>query len=552
MCIFAKNQEHEIQIKQGRPGQMRKYQDLSLNGKFMGRSISVISDLSKDEQWYLYNKTKELKDNEASLADLDPFRINSRTVGAYLVFIEPSTRTKESFLNAVKFHNIKTNNFDSTTSSFNKKESYADTFRMLTTYSPYSIFIIRSKLEGLTRWLDYDLGLFAERMNLHKPSFINGGDGKHEHPTQEILDEYTFLEQNNFNCEHIHIALVGDLFHGRTVHSKAEGLSIYDNVEVDLVAPEELKMPESYKNKMLANGFKIREFASIEEYMKDDKRANIWYFTRLQLERMGEDVKNHSDRLTKAVTFRKEWIDLMDEGVKFYHPLPRNREFPTIPFFLDKTPLNGWDLQAMNGYYTRTVLVGMLGGRLGDDFKGERLHGKKKGPRYIEEVKNFNSVAKEFKIGTKPVESGIVIDHIGKGEDIATIWEHIYKIRKILELNVVSSHGVYKSHKDGKYKGVLSLPNVEQFDLVKMKKLSAIAPETTLNIIKDHLVLKKFRIHFPPKIYDFDEISCKNPDCISYPSHHENATPFFYKTENNTFVCKYCDKNHNYKDIWDI
>jgi aspartate carbamoyltransferase len=145
-----------------------------------------------------------------------------------------------------------------------------------------------------------------------------------------------------------------------------------------------------------------------------------------------------------------------------------------------------------------------------------------------------------------------VIDHVGKGEDIATIWEHIYKTRKILELNVISSHGVYKSHKDGQYKGVLSLPNIEQFNLVKMKKLSAIAPEATLNIIKDHRVLKKIRIHFPPKIYDFDEISCKNPDCISHPSHHENATPFFYKTENNTFVCKYCDKDHNYKDIWDI
>ncbi len=531
---------------------MKKYQDLSLNGKFMGRSLSVINDLSQDEQWYLYNKTKELKEREAHHGDLDPFRINTKNVGTYLVFVEPSTRTKESFLNAVKFHNVKTNIFDSTTSSFSKKESYADTFRMLTTYSPYSVYIIRTKLEGVTRWLDYDLGQFSERMGILKPSFINGGDGKHEHPTQEILDEYTFLEQNDFNRDHIHIALVGDLFHGRTVHSKADGLNIYKEVEVDLIAPRELGMPMYYKNKMIANGYKVREFESIEEYMKDEKRAKIWYFTRLQLERMGEDVKQHSERLTKAVTFRREWIEKMDEGSKFYHPLPRNREYPTIPFFLDKTPLNGWDLQAMNGYYTRAVLVGMFGGRLGEDFEGESpiLGIVKKD--YIEEIKTFNSVAKEFKIGTKPVDNGIVIDHIGKGEDIATIWEHIYKARKILDLNVVSSHGVYKSHKTGQFKGVLSIPDMDQFDLVKMKKLSAIAPETTLNIIKDSVVKEKYRIHFPPKIYDFDEISCKNPDCISHPGHHEGATPFFYKTEDNTFICKYCDKKHNYKDVWDI
>ena len=530
---------------------MKQYQDLSLNGKFMGRSLSTVNDLSPDEQWYLYRQTRKLKEAVYKKEDLTPFKIDNANVGAYLVFVESSTRTKESFLNAVKFHNIKTNIFDAVTSSFNKKESYADTFRMLTTYSPYSLYIIRTKLEGVTRWLDYDLGLFAERMGIRKPAFINGGDGKHEHPTQEILDEYSFLEQYDFDRRKIHIALVGDLFHGRTVHSKADGLRIFDNVKVDLIAPEELSMPLHYKHKMRAHDFGIREFDSIETYLGQKDVAPVWYFTRLQLERMGEDILNHVDRLTEAVTFRREWMDKLRRGTTFYHPLPRNREYPAIPCFLDKTPLNGWDRQAMNGYYTRAVLVGMLGGRLGNDFQGESPRFEKKKSNYIEEVKKFVSRKKEYKIGTKPVENGIVIDHIGKGEDINTIWEHIYKTRKILGLNVVSSHGVYRSHKDGQYKGVLSLPDLEQFDLIKMKKLSAIAPESTINIIRDSMVKQKYRIHFPPKIYDFDEISCKNPDCISHPDHHENATPYFFKTEDNTFICKYCDKEHDYKDIWD-
>ena len=60
-----------------------------------------------------------------------------------------------------------------------------------------------------------------------KPVFINAGDGRHEHPTQEFLDEFTFLEQRGWDDSHIHVALIGDLFHGRTVHSKADGLNVF-------------------------------------------------------------------------------------------------------------------------------------------------------------------------------------------------------------------------------------------------------------------------------------------------------------------------------------
>ena len=58
---------------------------------------------------------------------------------------------------------------------------------------------------------------FCQRMKIpYLPSFINGGDGAHEHPTQELYDDFTFLEELNWNYQHIHIALVGDLLHGRT------------------------------------------------------------------------------------------------------------------------------------------------------------------------------------------------------------------------------------------------------------------------------------------------------------------------------------------------
>jgi aspartate carbamoyltransferase len=99
--------------------------------------------------------------------------------------------------------------------------------------------------------------------------FINAGDGKHEHPTQEMLDEFTFLEQNNWDTSSIHIALVGDLLHGRTVHSKVDGLKIFDTVRVDCIAPSEIAMPETYIHMMKTNGYEIRLFSSLDAYFAD-------------------------------------------------------------------------------------------------------------------------------------------------------------------------------------------------------------------------------------------------------------------------------------------
>ena len=85
---------------------------MTRTNRFRGRSIAVVNDLSRDEQLYLYRKTHELKEKLKKGENVDAFRINDKMTGAYLIFVEPSTRTRESFLNAVKFHNIKTNIFD--------------------------------------------------------------------------------------------------------------------------------------------------------------------------------------------------------------------------------------------------------------------------------------------------------------------------------------------------------------------------------------------------------------------------------------------------------
>lgn len=521
---------------------------------FYGRTISVVDDLSVDEQLYLYRKTAELKKLIQEEGDTTDFRINDPELGVYLMFFENSTRTKESFRNAAAFHKVKLNNFDAQTSSFNKSESIGDTIKMLFGYSERSLFIMRTAQEGVCTMLDELIGDYAKKIGYDKPAFINGGDGKHEHPTQEFLDEYTFLEKKSWDNKEIHIALTGDLYHGRTVHSKVDGLKVFKKVKVDLIAPDGLALPESYEQRMVKNGFDVRKFDSIEEYLDQDSVADIWYFTRLQLERMGDEIKEKAKYLRKAVTFREEFMDRLPEGTKFYHPLPRHKVYPVIPGFLDRTPLNGWDEQSMNGYFTRIIEIGMVAGKIGHDFKGTPKSFERPKQSFIEEipVTRESKVEDRYKVGIKPVEEGIVIDHIGKGEEVDHIWNLIDRIRRILELNCRSSHGVFHSADPDKYKGIISLPDILSFDDKELKKLAAIAPGCTLNMIENSSVKKKYRLHMPPRIYNFDEISCKNESCISHPSEHENIAPEFYRSSETTFICRFCDTSHKYHEIWDI
>jgi len=526
---------------------------VDFNSKFFGRTIAVVEDLTIDEQLYLYNKTRELKEAILTGENLDKFKLNDPTFGIYLMFFESSTRTKESFRNAAKFHNVKLNNFDVSSSSFNKSESILDTVKMLYGYSDKSMFIMRTASEGVCRFLEEKISDYSNLTNLPRAGFINAGDGKHEHPTQEFLDEFSFMEHKKWDREEIHIALVGDLFHGRTAHSKANGLKIFKRVKVDLIAPKELAMPQEYIDVMVENGFEIRYFNSIEAYLNNDEVSNIWYFTRLQLERMGDKVLDRADELRNSVIFNKEFIDKLPPNTKFFHPLPRHSIYPVIPSFLDDTELNGWDLQSINGYYTRIIEIGLLGGAFGSDFKTQNsIKAKSNSNTYINEIEvtGKSKIQDSWKVGIKPVDNGIVIDHIGRGLPLNEIWDLVDRVRRVMKFNLRSSHGVFHTKDTSVYKGIISIPDVTDLDEKQVKMLSAISPGCSVNIIKNSYVFRKYRLSMPPAIFNFKEISCKNSNCISSKDNHENIVTYFNKSSNDKFICKYCSKSYSYDEIW--
>lgn len=523
---------------------------------FTGRSLCVIEDFSKEERRYLFEQARILKaameaqDEEV----LSRFRIDDRDFGVYEVFLEDSTRTKESFRNAANFHHVKVSDLSSESSSFNKGESYSDTFFTLSGYAN-TIFIVRSKLEGVCRWLEESCTAYAARNKLwRKPAFINAGDGRHEHPTQELLDEFTFLEDNDYRCDSLHLALVGDLFHGRTIHSKADGLTIFNRVKIDLVAPNELALPDHYVQKMVDNGFEIRTFDSIDAYLAQDDVAKKWYFTRPQLERMGERILKREAELRRSITFRRDMLASIAEGTKFYHPLPRHKQHPTIPTFLDSTSLNAWERQSINGMYVRIVLLAMIAGKIGEEFVPTEPVKSMVREEYIHEVDLSDRPMKEKVVseGVQPIHNGLVIDHILRGEEPSAIRDHMRLISSVLGLDEskggewVSTGGKERE----RFKGIIFRPGEIELSRKHIKRLAAVAPGCTLNLIKDGAVAHKYRLSLPPRIYNFEDLACTNEACISHPDQNEGVPALFLRCHDNHFVCAYCETEHTFKQIW--
>jgi len=531
---------------------------------FVGRTVAVIEDLNRQERLYLYRRARELKEALARVdrRTIDRFRIGDPDFGMYEVFLENSTRTRESFKNAAHFHQLKFSELNAATSSFSKSESYADTFANLVGYDN-RVFVIRSSLEGVCRYLAEQIEGYRNRHGIETSiSFINAGDGRHEHPTQELLDEFTFLEDLDWKEDAIHLALVGDLYHGRTVHSKVHGLGLFTEVRVDLVAPEELSMPRHYVQRMQEQGFRVREYPSIEAYLhQDGPVAPQWYFTRPQLERMGERILRRAVELRRAITFDPALIDLLPEGTVFYHPLPRHREHPTILAELDGSPLNGWERQSSNGWIVRIVLLAMIGGRIGDDYTGPVGRSPIDEPNFVTEVttgageggsRNAGTrdpKARRYSEGIRPISDGLVIDHIFTGAEPAAIRSHLTTIISVMGLHGRGGEWV-STGGDGRYKGLLFRPGHPGLTEREVRKLAAVVPGATVNIIADGEVKRKYRLGHPARIYGLPELICGNEACITHPANGEKTLPSFRRSSDGAYVCEYCSTKHAFTEVW--
>ncbi|MEX0965478.1 MAG: aspartate carbamoyltransferase [Pseudohongiellaceae bacterium] len=279
-------------------------------------------------------------------------RITKALGGAILgnMFFEPSTRTRVSFgcaFNLLGGQVRETS--DVNTSSISKGESLYDTARVISGYS--DIIVMRHP----------QVGSVAEFAKASRVPVINGGDGPNEHPSQALLDLYTIkkeLRTSERQIDGMHIAMVGDLKHGRTVHSLSQLLVLYDNITFTLISPTELKMPAEIVSELKNAGHKVIETEDMEAGLHDNHTV---YLTRIQEERfttkLEADIYRGRFRLNESIYTR-----YCQPNTVIMHPLPRDsrEEANELDSDLNLHPSLAIFRQTDNGVLVRMALFALV------------------------------------------------------------------------------------------------------------------------------------------------------------------------------------------------
>lgn len=253
------------------------------------------------------------------------------------LFYEPSTRTRLSFETAMQRLGgsvITADGFQF--SSLYKGETIEDTIMMVGGYA--DIIAMRHPEQGS-----------ADRAAAVSPvPFINAGDGPGQHPTQALLDLYT-IQKERGKIEGLHIAMVGDLRYGRTVHSLSFLLGLYPDIRFTFVAPAELTMPEKVTHFLDDKKLAYTETGDFAAALE----ADVLYMTRIQQERFAD----HSEYERLKDVYRLTAAHLKGKKATVMHPLPRVGEIATD---VDALPNAAYFRQAKNGVPVRMALLEML------------------------------------------------------------------------------------------------------------------------------------------------------------------------------------------------
>lgn len=316
---------------------------LSINSDFLGKDIVSLSQFDKSSILKIFETANIIK--EAGRRGLPLNLLSGKIV--VLLFYEPSSRTRASFDAATKQLGGQTIVVENPQqfSSVSKGETFEDTIRVFEAYS--DVIILRHPEIGAAKR--------AVKAALHVP-IINAGDGTGEHPTQALLDLCTIWEHKK-KLSNLKGVIAGDILNGRTVHSLLHGLSYFENNEIYLLAPEELKLSRSDFKKFGKN-LKLREISLIKQIPKN---CDFWYWTRVQKERF------KSEELFKKVNNRfivskKVLNKYASPKTILLHPLPRVGE---ILEEVDHDPRALYlTAQIRNGMYIRMALLALILGKI--------------------------------------------------------------------------------------------------------------------------------------------------------------------------------------------
>jgi aspartate carbamoyltransferase catalytic subunit len=253
------------------------------------------------------------------------------------LFFEPSTRTRLSFETAINRLSGRVIGFsDAATTSSSKGETLKDTIKMVSNYA--DLIIMRHHLEGAARYAS----------EITDIPIINAGDGANQHPTQTMLDLYSIYKTQG-KLENLTVTMVGDLKYGRTVHSLIVGLSHF-NPQFYFIAPEELKLPDIYKQFLEEKNIPFSEYTDFSEEVIN--RSDTLYMTRVQRERF-TDLMEY-EKVKNIYILKNSMLSGSKENLRILHPLPRVNE---IAYDVDDNPKAYYFEQAKNGVFARQAII---------------------------------------------------------------------------------------------------------------------------------------------------------------------------------------------------
>lgn len=305
---------------------------------FYNKDILSVLQFTRADLDYIFGVAHEMREMVTRVGTFDLLK------GKILanLFYEPSTRTSSSFTSAMERLGgsvIPINEVHY--SSVSKGESLPDTVRTLECY--VDVIVLRHP----------DVGASALAAKYARKPVINAGDGVGEHPTQALLDLFTIVEELG-KVDGLSVTMLGDLKYGRTVHSLARLLTLFD-VHLNYVSPEILRMPPEIISELDQKGIPQSEHFSLEPVISE---TDVLYVTRVQKERF-EDLSAY-ESVRDAFVITPQTLNKAKERMIIMHPLPRVGE---ISMEVDDDPRAAYFRQMEYGLYVRMALLAMVLGK---------------------------------------------------------------------------------------------------------------------------------------------------------------------------------------------
>jgi aspartate carbamoyltransferase catalytic subunit len=218
------------------------------------------------------------------------------------MFFESSTRTRTSFEIAAKRLSADLINFSALTSSLKKGESIIDTIKTIKSMVA-DLLIIRHSASGI-------MSFIAKNIDI---PIINAGDGKHQHPTQSLLDLYT-IKKSFSDIKGLKVAIVGDIVNSRVARPNIKLFKMM-GMEVALVSAPML-LPENL------DYFGVSTFSNIDDVIE---KVDVIYMLRMQFERQEKKFYPSIKEYNKFLSLDLGRFKKLKQGAIVMHPGPVNR-----------------------------------------------------------------------------------------------------------------------------------------------------------------------------------------------------------------------------------